>query len=150
MQKTNLNRFTSILRIKTERGFTLVEILLALSILIFILLVTPTVWSNLVFHPDTERYAVQQFFHTATDEVQQHQLAEQNNYQLILATNTIDQVIISRYNDTIRRQVNRTGHEILLRDVEQFNIDYTDRYLLIKLTMNSGMKYEKVVTLFTQ
>lgn len=150
MQKTSLNRFSSILRIKTERGFTLVELLLSLSILFFILLVTPTVWSNIEFDAETERYAVQQFFHTATDEVQQNRIAEQNNHQIILATTAIDQIIISRYNDTIRRQINRTGHEILLRNVEQFNIDYTDRYLLIKLTMNSGMKYEKVITLFTQ
>lgn len=126
------------------------ELLLSLSILFFILLVTPTVWSNLIFDADTERYAVQQFFHTATDEVQQNKIAEQNNYQLILATTKIDQIIISKYNDTIRRQINRTGHEILLRNVEKFNIEYTDRYLLLKLTMDSGLKYEKVITLFTQ
>lgn len=150
MQKINLNRLWFILKDENNGGFTIVELLLSLSILFIIILVTPSVWSNINhYQPQTERFAVRQFFHGVTDEIQLHRVKEQDQNRIVINTTTNDQIILSKYYDTIRRQVNRTGHEILLRDVDLFTINYTDQYLLIKLTMKSGRSYEKVITLFT-
>lgn len=114
----------------------------------FILLITPTVWQYLNHQPQTERFSVDQFFHVATDEVQLNQLLEQSKHSLSLQTADKKHILLSKYNDTIRRQVNRTGHEILLRDVQTFEVDYYDQYLIIQLKMKSGNVYEKIITEF--
>ncbi|HHU19495.1 MAG TPA: prepilin-type N-terminal cleavage/methylation domain-containing protein [Bacilli bacterium] len=150
MSKINSSKYLFILNLQTERGFTIVELLLSLVILAMILLITPIITSNIHHQPQTERFSVQQFFHAATDEIQSNQLSEKDQYRIILTTSTNEQIVLSKYNDTIRRQVNRTGHEVLLRDVKQLAIEYNDQYLLIKLEMKSEQKYEKVITLFSQ
>lgn len=150
MPKINSNKHLFILNLLTDRGFTIVELLLSLAILAMILMTTPIIRNNIHHQPQTERFSVQQFFHAATDEIQGNQLSEQDHNRIVLTTATNEQIVLSKYNDTIRRQVNRTGHEILLRDVKQLAVEYHNQYLLIKLEMKSEQKYEKIITLFTQ
>src|SRR5699024_4926952 len=113
-----------------------------------ILAITPSLWNYLQLEPQTEQFSVYQFFHVVTDEIQLNQLLRQSEDSLLLENSDNDQILISKYNNTIRRQVNRTGHEILLRDIEKFELKYNDHYLLIQLQMESGNTYEKVITIF--
>ncbi|WP_440895845.1 competence type IV pilus minor pilin ComGF [Amphibacillus sp. Q70] len=148
MQKNKLNKQLFISSQSTEDGFTLIEMLISFSIMFFILLITPTLWQYLDHQPQTERFSVDQFFHAVSDEVQLNQLLEQSTYSLSLQSTDQKHILLSKYNDTIRRQVNRTGHEILLRDVQTFEVDYHDQYLIIQLKMKSGNVYEKIITEF--
>ncbi|NMA91056.1 MAG: ComGF family competence protein [Amphibacillus sp.] len=140
----------SITTLNQTDAFTIVELLIALTVISLILVISPTVWTNLNHQPQTERYSVQQFFHAITDEIQTNRLAEQAHDKLVLSNLANEQIVISKYQDLIRRQVNRTGHEILLRDVKQFLVYYSDDYVEVMITMNSGEVYEKTITLFVQ
>ncbi len=150
MQRNEQNKFMSITTLNQTDAFTIVELLIALTVISLILVISPTVWINLNHHPQTERYSVQQFFHAITDEIQTNRLAEQAHDKLVLSNLANEQIVISKYQDLIRRQVNRTGHEILLRDVKQFLVYYSDDYVEVMITMNSGEVYEKTITLFVQ
>ncbi|BAM47278.1 hypothetical protein AXY_11460 [Amphibacillus xylanus NBRC 15112] len=140
----------SITTLNQTDAFTIVELLIALTVISLILVISPTVWTNLNHQPQTERYSVQQFFHAITDEIQTNRLAEQAHDKLVLSNLANEQIVISKYQDLIRRQVNRTGHEILLRDVKQFLVYYSDDYVEVMITMNSGEVYEKTITIFVQ
>lgn len=150
MQRNEQNKFMSITTLNQTDAFTIVELLIALTVISLILVISPTVWTNLNHQPQTERYSVQQFFHAITDEIQTNRLAEQAHDKLVLSNLANEQIVISKYQDLIRRQVNRTGHEILLRDVKQFLVYYSDDYVEVMITMNSGEVYEKTITLFVQ
>ncbi|WP_081585436.1 competence type IV pilus minor pilin ComGF [Amphibacillus xylanus] len=150
MQRNEQNKFMSITTLNQTDAFTIVELLIALTVISLILVISPTVWTNLNHQPQTERYSVQQFFHAITDEIQTNRLAEQAHDKLVLSNLANEQIVISKYQDLIRRQVNRTGHEILLRDVKQFLVYYSDDYVEVMITMNSGEVYEKTITIFVQ
>lgn len=150
MQRNEQNKFMSITTLNQTDAFTIVELLIALTVISLILVISPTVWINLNHQPQTERYSVQQFFHAITDEIQTNRLAEQAHDKLVLSNLANEQIVISKYQDLIRRQVNRTGHEILLRDVKQFLVYYSDDYVEVMITMNSGEVYEKTITIFVQ
>jgi len=148
MQRNKVNKRLSIFNLQAESGFTLIEMLISLSMILVILAITPSLWNYLQLEPQTEQFSVYQFFHVVTDEIQLNQLLRQSEDSLLLENSDNDQILISKYNNTIRRQVNRTGHEILLRDIEKFELKYNDHYLLIQLQMESGNTYEKVITIF--
>src|SRR5690554_532450 len=111
MQRNEQNKFMSITTLNQTDAFTIVELLIALTVISLILVISPTVWINLNHQPQTERYSVQQFFHAITDEIQTNRLAEQAHDKLVLSNLANEQIVISKYQDLIRRQVNRTGHE---------------------------------------
>ena len=148
MQRNKVNKRLSIFNLQAESGFTLIEMLISLSMILVILAITPSLWNYLQLEPQTEQFSVYQFFHVVTDEIQLNQLLRQSEDSLLLENSDNDQILISKYNNTIRRQVNQTGHEILLRDIEKFELKYNDHYLLIQLQMESGNTYEKVITIF--
>lgn len=150
MQKKRRMRRLFISSQSNEHGFTLIEMLISFSILSFLLLITPTIWTYLNYQPQTERFSVHQFFHVITDEVQLYQVLGDSHDSLSLQTIDQKHILISKYKDTIRRQVNRTGHEVLMRDVQSFEVKYFDHYLVIKLRLKSGNLYEKVITKFNK
>ncbi|MBU5594774.1 prepilin-type N-terminal cleavage/methylation domain-containing protein [Amphibacillus sp. MSJ-3] len=150
MQKKRRMRRLFISSQSNEHGFTLIEMLISFSILSFLLLITPTIWTYLNYQPQTERFSVHQFFHVITDEVQLYQVLGDSHDSLSLQTIDQKHILISKYKDTIRRQVNRAGHEVLMRDVQSFEVKYFDHYLVIKLRLKSGNLYEKVITKFNK
>lgn len=146
MKRNILKKHLSIFKKSPESGFTLIEVMIALSLLIFILLVTPPIWESFDYQNQTERFSVYQLFHFVSDEIHINQAVEVASNQLIITTRSDDQIYISQYGGNIRRQVNRTGHEVLLRDVDVFEVEQIKNYILITITMESGNQYEKIIT----
>ncbi|WP_177178170.1 competence type IV pilus minor pilin ComGF [Amphibacillus marinus] len=138
----------SIISRNNQSGFTLLEGLLALVLMSVLLSFVPTIWLLLITpQKQTELYSVQQFFHVLADEIQQGvAVSRSSEAGLTIETATGDHVQITKYNDLIRRQVNRAGHEILLRDVKTFKVSHHDTYLAIQIKTTSGRYYEKNIT----
>ena len=145
MKNSKLKQHLSICKRKNDPGFTVIELLISLSLMTFFLLITLPIWNTLQHQSQAERFSVYQFFHIATDEVQKNDVIEGAKNRLVMQTINDDQVILSRYNDTIRRRVNQTGHEILLRNINSFEVIQNHDHLKINLIMKSGNQYEKVI-----
>ena len=148
MKEIKLKQPMPISKFKIETGFTLVELLISISFMSFLLVLTLPVWQLLNHQSQIERYSVYQFFHVVTDEVQQNQVMNGPKYELNLKTSGNDEITLSRYHEIVRRRVNRTGHEVLLRDVSHFEISYSEHYITLILIMKSGNHYEKNITKF--
>lgn len=133
---------------QSESGFTLIEMLVSLSMTIIILSITPPLWSYLTVEPQSDQFSVSQFFYTLTDEVQLNQFISYSDESISLQNSDGDQIIVSKYEDTVRRQVNRAGHEILLRHILDLKVIQEKYYLKIEVVMKSGNRYEKIITLF--
>ncbi|WP_083855762.1 ComGF family competence protein [Amphibacillus jilinensis] len=150
MQKNNLKKYSFISNYQSEMGFTIIEMLLAFSIILIILTIIPSIWKTTNLHRPTERFSVYQFFHFISDQVHENKLTNTSDDQILLTTIDGDFIRFSMHNNLIRRQVNRSGHEVFLQNVATLRVTTEDDYLLLTLTMESGGVYEKVIHLFSQ
>lgn len=130
---------------KNGQGFTLIELLIGLTIFSTILLLLPSVFKLVDLNSQTDEMAVRQFFHFATDEIQVSAGRSINNNRIQLITSNNNTVTISHYNQLIRRQVNGTGHEVLVRNITEFKVEPTQNGVNLKIQTTNGDVYEKTI-----
>lgn len=133
------------------KGFTLISMLVAMTILVLTL---PFVYYALsalqLKQTNTEALSVQQFFIQLHYEVMSSSSVYVANNQLYIQfmernDHTERVARVSLYNNTIRRQVNGLGHEIYLRQVSDITFEEQTNAILLTITKESGEVYEKTI-----
>ncbi|GAB2573456.1 competence protein ComGF [Gracilibacillus alcaliphilus] len=92
-----------------------------------------------------QRLQIYHFHHLIEFELQLSISVQVNNNQLHFIQHSGDVVSISFVNQKIRRQVNYTGHEELLRNIRDFHVDERDKDIVIMVNTNSGEYFEKIL-----
>lgn len=135
--------------LRNECGFTAVSMIFA----IIIFMLTIPFLSYLIQAINNESFydeqSVMNFFYFLRDETYAAIDMEVNDQTLILTLINGDEASFSQYNTVIRRQVKGKGHEIYLRNVDDFNIEKTKTGFRINITTKKGMSYEETFTFST-
>ncbi|MDL4841555.1 competence type IV pilus minor pilin ComGF [Aquibacillus rhizosphaerae] len=133
---------------KSEKGFSLISVLFALTVLFIMLPLIPFIFSLTDQTSFYDELATRQFFHFVTDELHNATNYSVNNSTLSLQQSNGDILTIEQYNQLIRRQLKGTGHEILLRDIKEMLIEDTSFGVHIKITTLQGELYEKKISFY--
>ncbi|MGP4042344.1 ComGF family competence protein [Gracilibacillus sp. D59] len=86
---------------------------------------------------------VYHFHHVIEVEAQTAISIEVKNNQLYFIQTNGDIVTISFHNNKIRRQVNGSGNEEILRNIQDFNLTEGENNIAVQLTTDSGEQIEK-------
>lgn len=126
-----------------NNAFTFVSLLFSLSILLIILPLLPLLLHSLNPPNHYKELSVRQFFHFISDEIYTSKdLVIQGN-KLSFTKQNDEVVTIEFYNQLVRRQVTGKGSEILIREIEQWNIQTLSYGFIITITTTEGDVYEK-------
>jgi len=134
---------------KNEGGFTLLSSLMAIMIIGLILPLIANLYQTTATLPTyTEEISIQQFFQFLRDDLSEgvSYQVKKDELQITLYDGTL--VTIEKYNDLIRRQVNRKGHEIYLRDIENVFFKKIPYGISASIISSKGVKYEKHIVFY--
>lgn len=144
VKKINLACIT----IVSNSGMTFIELLLGLFIFSTLIMFLPPIYRLTNVDDFNQQLAVDQFFNFVTDEIRINKLIALDEASIELANEQDDKIKISQYNQLIRRQVNGSGHEVLLRDVADFRIISLSSGLKLKIRTLTGDLYEKIIVYY--
>ncbi|TFB23810.1 hypothetical protein E3U55_03080 [Filobacillus milosensis] len=133
--------------LRSQNGFTLLSTLLALSILISL---TPMLLTlvKLVVQLDTpytlSEMEMRQFHYFLAAEMNQAKDIEVQSNSIHINNFEGETATIDLYNKLIRRRVDYSGYEILLREVSEFKIQqYNNNLFTITIIRSDGHEYTK-------
>lgn len=127
-----------------ERGFTLIEMLF--SLLIFMMIATLILQILLVIEKTREtKNGINQmewelFIQDIEREVRKSQSNEIVDNKIILSKNS-QLISIGKYNSIIRRRVDYTGHEVLLHNVNTFDVRKEEHAIIISVSDDNAMAF---------
>lgn len=133
---------------KNELGFTFVSMLLMLTILALSLPFLVYVTKSASYSTNYDEIAINQFFQFLRDDVIEATEYQISETALILMIDDRTTVTIEKYQDLIRRQVNKQGHEIYLRNVKDLSFTSHDFGIRATVTSLQGEKYEKTIVFY--
>lgn len=148
MSKILLIRKQLFAAIRNKRAFTLVEMLFAFSVFsmiiffispIFQVMLTPI---NSQKRLDSMEWDV--FSSQLKKEIRMSTKVQASPESLIL-TEDAGTVIIERYEDSLRRRVNYSGHEIVLQHISKVNFSLLKNAVKVTVTDVFGVEYRLVV-----
>lgn len=132
-----------------EKGFTFISMLLAFSILVMILPLISYTMKAVDVPTNIDELSVQQFFLFLQDEIRNSHEIDVRSSQLHLEQiNARGSVIIKQHKDVIHRQINNTGHEIFLRDVDTVQFLKKPYGIYVSVKLLEGGNYEKVIPFY--
>lgn len=135
--------------IKQDKGFSLVEVLLSLTITLMIMSSLPffyRMFFSLNELNNNQTVEVHQLFEFISLEVKGSQKINVTSTQLLITKPTGEIVSIERYGDLIRRRVNFTGHEPLLYSISSVRFSKLSPHELTVLLIDmKGVPYEKSI-----
>lgn len=131
-----------------QRGFTLLSMLLTIAILFITVPFLEYITKSLSVTTNYTVLSSYQFFHFMRDD-----LIRSTNYTIgnqTISLNDIDGSTVSyeKYQNIIRRQVNGTGHEIVIRDVKSLSFEEISYGIKTIITTTNGAVYEKKFTIY--
>ncbi|MFD2925962.1 competence type IV pilus minor pilin ComGF [Halobacillus naozhouensis] len=130
-----------------NRGFTLIESLFCLTLLSVLL----TLSLPLLKFIDSPAYSADlsahQFFTFIEGEINQSLKVISLNNELSITDPDERLITISKYNDGVRRQVDQTGHELLITNIQNLTFTQKNHLLTVSLVLKDGTTYEKVLYL---
>lgn len=137
--------------IKSEQAFTLLEVLFAFSIFTAIIFFLTPVLQMLLNNSDSQERLQemewQLFCSQMKKEIHVSSKIEIMSGKLVL-TNNNETVYFEKYNQTLRRRVNSTGHEIALQNVSSVNFIRENRAVRIIVTDIWGNEYSTLIHSF--
>ena len=134
--------------LKNEKGFTFISMLLMLTILAMSLPLLAYVTKSANYSTKYDEMAINQFFQFLRDDFIQATDYQVSETALILVIDDTTTVTIEKYQDLIRRQVNRKGHETYLRDVKDLSFSSHDYGIRAAVTSLQGEHYEKTIVFY--
>ncbi|WP_245690187.1 ComGF family competence protein [Sediminibacillus albus] len=117
--------------------------LLSLSILLIMLPFLAFIYDSLHTEDYFDEQSARLFFQLMADEINQSKKVDILNNEITLEKFNKDTVTITRYKDVIRRQVLGAGHEILLRNIQQFDVEELPYGIKVKIVSLEGATYDK-------
>jgi competence protein ComGF len=131
--------------LKREKGFTFLQLLIAITFLSVSLPFLGYLLNAAAYHNNYNEISVQQFFQYIRNDVIHstgYQISS-NPPQIILELEDGKTAMIEPYQDLIRRHVDGRGHEVYLRDVKEIQLDNLDYGFRLQITTSKGEEYEK-------
>ncbi|WP_366247151.1 competence type IV pilus minor pilin ComGF [Terribacillus aidingensis] len=129
--------------ISNNKGFTLLEAIIALGILILILVSVPPLLTPLVQDTKSEAVSVRQALHFISMEVHKGVAVNTAEDKLYIQDQQGRTAVFEQYKDMIRRQVDEKGHEIYLHHIEDLEFIQDDSSIVITVKGKEGLSYEK-------
>ncbi|WP_085991911.1 competence type IV pilus minor pilin ComGF [Oceanobacillus senegalensis] len=134
--------------LKDEKAFSFVSLLFAISIIVLTLPLVGYLFqaTNHLSANDNE-LSIQQFFQFMRDEM----INSEENHVLkdkLVLYQSDSKVTFEQYGNTVRRQVNGTGHEILLRGVKKIEFEANSIGVRLHITSSKGETYEKNIVYY--
>lgn len=127
-----------------ETGFTLIEVLLALSMLLIIVFfmgpIFQTILQNQASQKALQSMEWEVFCMQMKKEIRLSSKAEVVSGRLIL-TKDGETVYYEKYGSYLRRRVNSLGHEILLQNVSNYSFTKMPNRILVTVTDLKGKNY---------
>lgn len=127
-----------------ERAFTLIEVLIALSIFTTITFFMTPVFQIILNYKDTQASLQamewEVFSSQIKKEIRFSSRAEVVSNRLYL-TKDIETIQYEKYGSNLRRRVNSTGHEIILQNVSQYSFTLVDNAVKVTVTDLWGKEY---------
>ncbi|GGA68325.1 ComGF family competence protein [Ornithinibacillus halotolerans] len=128
-----------------ERAFTFYTVLLMITLAIICIHIYGAIVKTFPREHHYDEISIQQLFHFIQHNVNQvNELSIKNN-KVSMTTLTGDLVSIEKYGNVIRRQVNNQGHEILLRNIRDFQCQLLPHGFKIIISSSKGDTYEKEI-----
>jgi competence protein ComGF len=135
-----------------NRGFTLVEVLITLSSLLFIVSFMPMLLNiDWIKKQQSERFSRLEwsvFARQIASEVREARELEVKQSTLYLYKFTGETVSFEKYGNLLRRRVNGQGHEILLQFISNVQYKIEHNGITVKVTSDQGKEYETFIMTF--
>lgn len=151
LRKVLINKNQKYALIKNEQAFTLLEALFAFSIfttiIFFLTPVLQLLLNNSDSHERLQEMEWQVFCSQIKKEIRVSSKAEVLSGKLVL-TNNNETIYFEKYNNTLRRRVNSTGHEIILQNVSIVSFNREGQAVRINVTDKWGNEYSTLVHSF--
>ncbi|MCA0986005.1 competence type IV pilus minor pilin ComGF [Guptibacillus algicola] len=129
-----------------EKGFTLIEVLITLMILLALTAVLPSLMISSVRTSglDPQQEEEQLFYVLVAREVRGASYVVTNGKNLTLTKPSGDTITFEMYGNVIRRRVNGTGHEVVLQGVKGMTIEISGPRIKVGLVLTNGSTKEEV------
>lgn len=148
MLKINQKKSACTIIHSNERGFTLVTILFSLAIISTTLALIPTLYRLIDQQSYTDELSIRQFFHFLSNEIHENDFNYVEANTIYVSKHNGDKISISYYQDMIRKQTNQTGHEVLVRNIQTFNVEELSYGIHVTIKANTGEIYAKTFTFY--
>jgi competence protein ComGF len=133
---------------KNEHGFTFYTVLFSLAVIIMCIPLYGAILKSIKDHSYYDEISIQQVFYFIQQDVIQAINYRVDNEKIYLTLIDGDTVTIEQYGPVVRRQVNGQGHEIYLRDIQDFKVQSLDYGFSLSITSSKGEYYEKTITFY--
>ncbi|WP_377888528.1 competence type IV pilus minor pilin ComGF [Alkalihalobacillus sp. R86527] len=129
-----------------EEGFTLIEVLITLLILLALTAVLPSLMITSVKTAgiDHQQEEEQLFYVLVAREIRGASSVSTNGRNLSLTNPSGETIGFEMYGNVIRRRVNGTGHEVVLQGVKSMNITISGQRVKIVLVLTNGTTKEEI------
>ncbi|WP_110111305.1 competence type IV pilus minor pilin ComGF [Bacillus sp. CGMCC 1.16541] len=137
-----------------KNGFTLVEMLISFAYLLLIVSFIPIIMT-IIKETHNETLALTNieweiFVSQLTFEYREAQDVRVDPSTLTFITFDHKQVTYERYQDKVRRRVNKLGHEVLLQKIDQIKYKQTDNLLHVEVIDQKQNKYRSKISKFDE
>ncbi|WP_026906689.1 ComGF family competence protein [Paucisalibacillus globulus] len=132
----------------SEQGFTFSSLLFTLTVLMICIPLHGAIFKTLKENSYYDEISIQQVFHFIQQEVVKSKGYRIDHDKIILIMNSDEIVTIGKYGSLIRRQVDGQGHEIYLRDIQDFQVQLLEYGFKIYIRSPKGEEYEKTITFY--
>ncbi|CUA79873.1 competence type IV pilus minor pilin ComGF [Anoxybacillus suryakundensis] len=135
-----------------EKGFTLVEVLMSLTVFFIILFLLTTSFhlaSNYtVKHGNFHYFEWLVFIQQAKIELRESKDVRIYGTTIQFDKWTGERVTYEKYGTIIRRRVNATGHEIMLQSIQRVSYEQEQTGIRIRVLTDKGELYEAFIPFF--
>lgn len=127
-----------------QKGFTLLSMLLAISILFITVPFLEYLTKSLDYTTNYKDLSFYQLFHFMRDDIIRSTDVEIGKQKISLTAIDGSTVTYEKYNDIIRRQVDGTGHEVFIqKNIEDLSFEKISYGIKAIITTKDGAVYEK-------
>ncbi|KIP22201.1 Competence protein ComGF [Anoxybacillus ayderensis] len=138
--------------IRTERGFTLIEVLMSLTAFLIILSLLATAF-HLSLNYTAKRGNFHYFEWLVFIQQAKMELRESKDVRIYGTTIQFDKwtgerVTYEKYGTIIRRRVNATGHEIMLQSIQHISYEKEQTGIRMRVFTDKGDVYEAFIPSF--
>lgn len=132
---------------KSEAGFSFASLLLTITIVFTTLPFMAYLLEHININTHEEFISVHQFFNYVRDELIESEHYHTSHDTISYQLENGDTGTFSKYQNLVRRQVNKKGHEVYLRDVQHIQIQPVKYGIHLSITSMRGNVYEKTIIL---
>ncbi|RID89408.1 hypothetical protein D1953_02260 [Peribacillus asahii] len=132
--------------LQKSNGFTMVEMLISLVVFmmisLFVLQIFLVMYPNLIMNKQLHHKEWEVFSIQLQKELRESKNQTVKNNKLYLLTNG-SVASVELYQNIVRRQVEGLGHEILLQNVADFQVNQKGNQISVQVTDYSGKQYSR-------